>query len=710
MSSSKSKDTVNRKKVLSLLQNEAGRPLALKDIVKQCRIPKEKSRELKSALEEMVRVGELVKIRGGRFGVPSKMNLVKGRLQGHPDGYGFVLPEEEGSDVFVGARKMGGAMHGDLVTVRVEGSKAGGKREGRIIRINDRMNKTLVGRYEKGRKFGYLVPQNERISQDIYIPKGEDGGAKDGEVVVAEITAYPVSGRNPEGKIIEVLGSSDDPEVEIRSIIIKHDIPSRFPEEVMEAAGRVADRVSEKDMVGRTDLRDMMTATIDGETARDFDDAVTVRREPNGNIRLWVSIADVGHYVAEGSTIDVEAYERGTSVYFPDRCIPMLPERLSNGICSLNPNVDRLTLTAEMEFSRSGECVDKRFYPSVIKSDFRLTYTEVKKILVDEDSSLKKKYKAILPDLETMKELCSWLKAFREERGCIDFDLPEAQIILDIQGGVEAIVRSERNLAHMIIEEFMLAANEAVASLLTEKRIPMLYRVHEEPEPEKIENFREFVHNFGYALKGGKPRPLDLRRILAEVSGRPEERTLNHVLLRSMKQAVYTDKNVGHFGLASEEYCHFTSPIRRYPDLIIHRLLKEAASGGGIKKEKLESLRKGLSKIGEETSARERRAMGAERDIVDLLKTKFMADKVGEEYPGFITGVTSFGFFVELETLFVEGLVHISSIDDDYYIYDEKRHSLTGERKKNVFTIGDEVKVRVEKVDTEKRQIDFLLL
>lgn len=705
---------VKKKDLLRFLKDEAGRPSPMKDIRGRFNLGKDKRTELKRLLDEMIRSGEIVRIKGGRYGVPSKMNLVAGRLQAHRDGFGFVIPDEGGEDVYIKAKNMKDAMHGDHVISRVESVKHGGKREGSIIRIVERANKSVVGRYEKGRKFGYVVAGDDRILQDLYISKGDDMGAKDGEIVVVEITTYPVKNRNPEGRVIQVIGSPDDPEVEIQSIIIKHAIPYDFPEDVLKYAEGVPDEVGEQEREGRVDLRSMMTVTIDGETARDFDDAVAVRREKNGNIRLWVSIADVSHYVKEGSVLDEEAYNRATSVYFPDRCIPMLPERLSNGICSLNPHVERLTMTAEMAFNKKGERVDAKFYSSVISSDFRLTYNEVKKILVDKDEILSGEYKKVLPHLKLMEELCGWLRVFREFRGCIDFDLPEAQIILDIQGGIEAIVRSERNLAHMIVEEFMLAANEAVASFLTRKNMPLLYRTHEEPDPEKIEDLRVFIHNFGYNLRKGDTKPKDLQKLLAEVSGKPEERTINHVILRSMKQAVYSGKNIGHFGLASDEYCHFTSPIRRYPDLVVHRALKEAAKGSGQKSAQQSKWAKRLAEnipvMGEQTSMKERRAMEAERDVVVLKKTQFMLDKVGDTYAGFITGVTSFGLFVELEELFVEGLVHVTSLDDDYYIFDEKGHSLTGEKNKKSFRIGDEVKAVVEKVNVEKRQIDFSLI
>ena len=702
--------SIKKKDVLKFLSEELGRPAPLKDIRGRFGVCKSGRVSLLKLLNSMVASGEIVRIKGGCYGVPSKMNLVTGRLQMHPDGFGFVLPDEGGEDVFVRAKGVNAAMHGDHVVARVEGQKPGGKRDGSIIRIIERAHRTIIGKYDKGKSFGYVVAEEKRILQDVYIPRREDMGASDGDVVLVEITAYPIKNRNPEGVIVQVIGRPDDPEVEIQSIIIKHNISAIFPDEVLNEACSVPDSVSDLEIEGRVDLRKMTTVTIDGETARDFDDAVSVRREPNGNIRLWVSIADVSHYVREGSPLDSEAYARSTSVYFPDRCIPMLPERLSNGICSLNPQEDRLTMTAEMEFNKKGQRVDQRFYSSVIRSDFRLTYTKVKNILVDGDEALIKEYGPILSDLKTMEELCGFLTGFREERGCINFDLPEAQIIIDIQGGVEAIVRSERNLAHMIVEEFMLAANEAVASFLTNKKIPLLYRIHEEPDSEKLSDFKEFIHNFGYNIKGESPKPKELQGLLNEIAGKPEERTINHVLLRSMKQAVYSPKNIGHFGLASEEYCHFTSPIRRYPDLLIHRAMKMATGKAKGREKAVERLAEVLPTMGEETSKRERRAMEAERDVVDLKKAQFMLNKVGDEYPGFVTGVTSFGLFVELEQLFVEGLIHVSTLGDDYYIYDEKGHSLTGERLKRVFRIGDKLKARVEKVDVDRRQIDFSLI
>ena len=701
---------IDKKKILKFVSDEARRPVLPQELLRHFKIDQGRRKEMKKILEKMVHGGDLIKIKGGRFGVPSKMNLVTGKLQNHPDGYGFVLPEEGGVDIYVHGRNFRDAMHGDRVVVRVDRVKSPGKKEGAIVRVLERAHKTVVGKYEAGRRFGYVVPVEERIFHDIYVSSGNEGGAEDGDIVVVEITEYPTKSRNPEGVVIQVIGSPDDPEVEIQTIIANHGLAVQFPEEVMAESNGIPEDVTSGDISERVDLRDLAAITIDGETARDFDDAVFVERDKNGVIKLWVSIADVSNYVKEGSPLDREAYERGTSVYFPDRCIPMLPERLSNNVCSLIPGVDRLTLTAEMEFDKSGKCVNSSFYTSVIRSSFRLTYTEVSGILEHDEEDLKKKYRIILPDLKIMEELCGRLRTYRRQRGCIDFDLPEAQIILDIQGGVESIVRSERNLAHMIIEEFMLAANEAVASFLTANKIPVLYRVHEEPDEEKIYDFIEFISNMGYQLSFDKPLSWEIQRILNEASGKREGKVINHILLRAMKQAEYSADNRGHFGLASKEYCHFTSPIRRYPDLVVHRILKEFIGSGDMKKSDRAKLMERLPATGRDMSERERKAVEAERDVVDLKKVQFMSDKVGEEFAGIITGVASFGFFVELEQYLVEGLVHVSSLCDDYYCYDDKGHSLTGERTKRSFRIGDEVTVRVEKVDPAGRRIDFNLL
>ncbi|MFZ4859272.1 MAG: ribonuclease R, partial [Desulfuromonadaceae bacterium] len=505
-------------------------------------------------------------------------NTTRGRISIHRDGYGFVTPEGGGEDIFIPSKLLKGALHGDLVKASFSSSRMGGnKLDGRVEAVIERVTSRIVGRFEETRRGAIVIPEDRRLNLVVTIPMKGRGTAQDGHQVVAELTVYPVGGRPAEGRVVEVLGWPDDPEVEIQSVIRRFDLPHVFSSDVLAEAEGITDTVSGKELEGRTDLRSMPTVTIDGETARDFDDAVSLRRE-GGNFRLWVSIADVSHYVQKDSPLDREAYLRGTSVYFPDRCIPMLPERLSNGICSLNPHVDRLTMTAEMLFDSAGTMLESSFYASVIKSAARLTYTIVKQIIVDDDRELADKYRPVSPMLKEMKELALILMAMRKKRGSIDFDLPEPEVVIGLTGLTEGIIRAERNLAHQLIEEFMLAANEAVARHISSRDIPFLYRVHENPDPAKLKTFQEFIHGFGYEFKlvDEKVKPFELQRLLAQANGRPEERMINYSLLRCMKQARYSADNVGHFGLASDCYCHFTSPIRRYPDLVVHRILKAA--------------------------------------------------------------------------------------------------------------------------------------
>lgn len=699
----------NRETVLAAIR-ERGGSAPFRELMQAFGVTKGERQSFKDFVDRIVSEGHLVRLKGTRYALADGENLVTGRLTCHPDGYGFVIPDGGGDDVYVPARALAGSMHGDTVEVRVETFKAGGKKEGRIVRTVARGQARIVGRFEQLKGFGVVVPDETRISQQIAISREGIGRAKGGQIVVAEITAYPSEKRRPEGRIVEVLGFPDDPEVEVRTIIAKHDLPFEFPAEVLAEARAVPQAIGEKDLKGRTDLREIVTVTIDGETARDFDDAVAVRKERGGNIRLWVSIADVSHYVKPEAPLDREAYLRGTSVYFPDRCIPMLPEELSNGICSLNPRVERLTMTAEMVFTRSGTMKEAFFYPSVIKSDARLTYTIVKKILVDGDPEAIAAHKELVPHLEAMRELAQRLTDKRRKRGSIDFDLPEPQIILDLQGETVDIIQAERNLAHRIIEEFMLAANEAVASHIEAKGIPSLYRVHEPPDPAKLIDFQEFIFNFGFhfRMEGDRVEPAEIQRLLVETEGTPEERMINQVLLRCMKQARYSHENLGHFGLAARCYTHFTSPIRRYPDLVVHRILK-ALLAGKITGKEIERLEATLPETAGQTSRRERVAMEAEREIVALKKAQFMREKIGEDFDGYITGVTSFGLFVELVDIFVEGMVHVSTMRDDFYRYVEKQHSLVGERLKETYRIGDRVRVTVAAVSIEKKQVEFVL-
>ncbi len=696
--------------ILQLLRQRDGKALPLRDIVARLGCDRSEQRIIKETLERLVAAGQLRRWPGNRYGAGKEQReLPKGLLFPHPEGYGFVR-FAEGEDVFIPARYMAGGMPGDQVEVEVSSSPRTGRREGRVVRIIERAVTRVVGRIELGRKAGRLVPDDQRLTRDIIIPIAGLGGAIEGQVVVVELTAYP-DDRNPAlGKVVEILGWPDDPEVEQRIIIEKYGLPVQFTERCLVEARRIPLALTEQDFAGREDLRQLTVVTIDGETAKDFDDAVAVRREGE-LIRLWVSIADVAHYVRPGSSIDQDAYLRGTSVYFPGRCLPMLPEELSNGICSLNPAVDRLTMTAEMLFDRNGGMIESRYYPSVIRSVARLTYTLVRQIVVDQDLEQRTTHAALIGDLEKMAELAGWLTAKRQRRGSIDFDLPEAEILLNLQGETAAIVRSERNLAHRLIEEFMLAANEAVADFVTAKNLPFLYRIHEPPSPEKLLAFQQVVQLLGHSLTILDERvlPADLQQLVAAVAGRPEERLVNEMLLRCMKQAKYSETNVGHFGLASACYTHFTSPIRRYPDLVVHRILKGVISGK-LTVADTERWTASLPQTAEHTSRRERLAMEAEREIVQLKKLQFMQEKVGEEFDGVISSVSAYGLYVELSDFFVEGLVHISTLTDDIYQFIEEHYALVGNRSQHVFRIGDQVQVRVAGVNMNRRQLDFSLL
>ena len=688
------------------LMKEEDRPILLKEMVHRLKLHKGQKARIKEVLRGLIDSGKVVRIRGNRYGLPSKMNLVVGRVRCHPDGYGFVVPEREGEeDVFISPRHLKEALHGDRVVARVESIRKKGK-EGTVIRILERALRKIVGKFMKEGHYSYIVPDDERILQEIYIPEGETKKARPHQIVVAEITRYPTERARPEGRITHILGYPEDPEVEPQIIIHKYDLPDRFSSAALREAKNLSPIPSPEDDKGRVDLRNITTFTIDGENARDFDDAVAIEEEPDGGKRLYVSISDVSHYVREGTALDEEAYLRGTSVYFPDRAIPMFPTELSNEICCLQPRVDRLTLTVELRYDANGERKSTHFYPSVIQSNERLTYTLVRKMLVDGDVEERRKYLHLLPSLESMTSLAQHLRQKRVGRGALDFDLPEPEVILNLQGETEDIIRAERNLAHQIIEEFMIAANEAVARFIEGKGLPFIYRIHDPPREDAMEEFRKFVSHLGYKIeRGGEDSPKTFQRLLLDVKGRPEERVVNNVLLRSMKWAQYSAQNRGHFGLASGAYTHFTSPIRRYPDLIVHRLLKKVLSQQEVTISEEE-----LGKRADHLSNRERVAMEAEREILGRYRVRFMKDKIGETYTSVISGVTAFGFFVELEGIFVEGLVRITSLHDDYYQYHEKKYCLMGERTHKTFRIGDEVKVRVERVDVERRHIDFGLV
>ncbi|MGK2945397.1 MAG: ribonuclease R [Desulfuromonadales bacterium] len=695
--------------ILDLLQQRANRPLSLKEIQETLVLSASERKSVGKILKSMVKDGILVQLKGGRFALPGKVNLIVGTLSVHRDGYGFVTPvDDKAQDVFVPARHVRPAMHGDMVVVRLERSLRSGRPEGRVIRVEKRACRTLVGRYQTDHGVGFVSPADPHLQDDLLIPAGSAGDARPGQMVLVEIESYPGRSHGAVGRITEILGDAADPEVEIRIAAIQFNLPYEFTAEALAEAGKVPATVGSHELAGREDLRHLNFVTIDGETAKDFDDAVAIARLDKG-YRLWVAIADVAHYVAAGSIIDKEALERGTSVYFPGTCLPMLPETLSNGICSLNPQLDRLVMVAELDFDAAGHRVGLRFCQAVMHSRARLTYTEVAAVLVENDPGVRSERQHLVADLEIMRELAELRIERRRQRGSLDFDLPEAQINLDLQGRPEDIVRTERNLAHRLIEEFMLAANEAVAAWLVQQREPMIFRVHEAPSEGKMAAFQEFIaffnHGISLPVEGVKPKLL--QELLDRVEGQPEEHVINHVLLRSLPQAYYSVNNLGHFGLAADNYCHFTSPIRRYPDLAVHRILKKQLSG---RRQARQGNDVALEDIAQRSSVAERRAMEAERDIVKLKKCQFVADKVGEKYHGMVTSVHAFGFFVELQEIYVEGLVHVSTLADDFYQYEEERHRLIGMNRRREFGIGTPVEVSVHKVDLDRREIDFRLI
>jgi ribonuclease R len=696
--------------ILNLMRKSAYRPMSMKDLIRHFNVPKDKRDHFKEIIRQLTETGEVVLIKGRKYGLPKKMNLVVGLLTVHPDGFGFVTPEEGGDDVFIKNRNLNTAMHGDKVVVRLEHFGREEKSEGRVIRILERARSRVVGCYEKFSTYGYVTPYDPRLTTDIYIPIKNSREAQTGQMAVVEIVNYSSRNRTPEGRILEILGQADDPGVDEMVVARHFNLDDRFSRKAAQEARELPREVGEGERRGRKDLRNVITVTIDGETARDFDDAISIDLSDKKTFLLWVHIADVGHYVLPDSCLDRDAREKGTSVYFPGMVLPMLPEELSTGICSLNPGVDRLAFSVFMEIDRLGKPLRYDFLETVIRSDARMTYTQIKDLLEGRGSPPSSLPEGALEKFKTMKELAQKLRAVRLRRGSIDFDLPAPELILDLSGRITDIYRSERNIAHRIIEEFMLAANETVASYMAQQKVPILYRVHEAPDKEKMDFFRRFVANFGYSLPEGVVGPKILSRLVADLEGRKEERLLNNLLLRSMKLAQYRAGNIGHFGLAFKHYTHFTSPIRRYPDLVVHRLLKTILKKGRYPPKMEAELEKTLPDLALHCSEREQVATEAEREIIKLKKIRFMMEKVGEEFDGFITGVTTFGFFVELSEFMVEGLVHVSSLSDDYYVFDEESQTLIGEHTLRSFRVGDEVRVKVENVSFERRQIDFTIL
>ena len=706
----------SRDQLLRQIREHVHHPATARELIRVLKIPKEERTTFTRHLKSLVNEGALVLVRGTRYGLAERMDLIVGRLETHPAGYGFVTPERHienvKGDVYVAAQNLKEALHGDRVVVRIERHRDDGRVEGRIVQVLERRNETMVGRFEVDDSgLSFVQPFDKRVLTDIHIPRGEDADAEPGEMVTVEVTKWGTPARGPIGRVVEVLGHIDDPGVDTEIILRKHGIPDEHAEEAIEDARRLGTVVKERDIKGRTDFRDLVTVTIDGEDARDFDDAITIERLANGHFWLGVHIADVAHYVREGGALDGAAYERGTSVYFPERAVHMFPEELATGLCSLRPHVDRLVQSCLMEVNKKGDVVRYEIHDGVINSNERMTYTAVNAILTDKDAETIARYETLVPMFEAMRDLFHILHDRRRRRGSVDFDLPEAKVVLDEEGLIEDIVAYERNIAHRLIEEFMLLANETVAHHLESHQMPTLYRIHEPPDPMKVLEFDEFVTSLGHSLgasEGGSVKPALFQRLVEKIRNTPEERPIAFLMLRTMQKARYDSMNVGHFGLAAPTYTHFTSPIRRYPDLVVHRTLREVRQTR-VSDERREELEEDLPEVGRHTSEREVRATEAEREILQWKKVRFMADKVGDTFQGYVTGVTSFGLFVELVEHYVEGLVHVSTMADDYYRFSEQNHSLFGENTGKAYRLGDRINVQVVRVDQERRQIDLAI-
>ena len=696
----------SRELILQLIEH-AGKPLRREEIAEAFSLESEDQLEaLRRRLRAMERDGQLLFNRGKKYCPVNNEDLIAGRIIGHADGFGFLKPDDGSDDLFLSPREMNPLLHNDRALVRVAGIDKKGRREGAVVEILQRNTHQVVGRLYKEDGFTYVVPDNKNISQTILVQKGGAGKAKQGQIVVAEILEQPTKLRQPIGRIIEVMGEHMAPGMEIEMAIRSYELPNQWPNELLEEIKPLKKDVPEAAKQDRVDLRKIPLVTIDGEDARDFDDAVYCQKTQKG-WKLLVAIADVSHYVQINSELDKEAQKRSTSVYFPERVIPMLPEILSNGLCSLNPQVDRLCMVCELFINEEGQVIRSRFFDAVMSSHARLTYTEVAKMLVDGDKILAKKYKTLMPHLQELYALYKVMRVSREQRGAMDFDTQETRIIFGANRKIEKIVPVERNDAHKLIEEFMITANMAAARFLNNKKMPKLLRIHDGPSVDKLLSLRTFLGELGLSLGGGvKPTPLDYMHLIDSIKDRPDAHLIQTVLLRSMSQAVYSPELKGHFGLALEAYAHFTSPIRRYPDLLVHRAIRHCLQG-----KTAESFFYGIPDmvvLGEQCSANERRADDATRDVVSWLKCEYMMDKVGEEFPGIISAVTSFGFFVELADIYVEGLVHISNLAD-YFHFDAISHQLKGERTGTNYRLGDCVNVRVARVDLDEKKIDFEL-
>lgn len=698
-----------KERILAYMESEGYVPIKRRDMRAMLSVPQEDREKFENLINELIAEGRVFETKKGKLASPKDLQMATGTFIGHARGFGFVTPDAGGEDIFIPASETMGAMQKDRVLYKMlHKAEKGKKADGVIVRILERGQQRIVGTFEAGSKgYGFVVADDKKIAKDIFISRENTKGAVTGHKVVVEITDYGEDRRNPEGKVIEILGHINDPGVDILSVIRRYELAVEFPEEVYAEIEHLGTEVAEADKKGREDLRDLLTITIDGADAKDLDDAVSLKRLGNGNFELGVHIADVSHYVRENTALDKEAYARGTSVYLVDRVIPMLPHKLSNGICSLNPHVDRLALSCLMEVNGRGEVVSHRILESVINSDYRMTYTAVREILEDGTPALLEQYAEILPMLEDMEELRQILGEKRRKRGSVNFDLPESKIILDENGKPIDIKPYEKSIATNMIEDFMLVCNETIAENSFWQEMPFMYRSHQEPDEDKLEKMEQFLRGFGYYLrkKDGEIHPRELQKVLQKAEETDEERIITRMVLRSMMQARYTAENGGHFGLAAKYYCHFTSPIRRYPDLEIHRMIKKMLHGELDEKASVYYRRK-MPDWAKHCSKQERVAEDAERDTDALKKVEFMEDKVGQIYEGIISGVTNWGIYVELPNT-IEGMVALSQMDDDYYEFDEKKMLVFGKRTKKSYRLGDKVVVSVAKVDRMMGTIDF---
>lgn len=703
-------DFIEEKKkiILDIMKDKHYVPMKFKELAVVLNVKKEDRKQLDIVLSELVDKGYIILTKRGKYSIP-KNEYEQGLFISNERGFGFVEVEGKEEDYFISETDVNGAFHHDMVLIEINPVQTGKRKEARVVKILSHEITEVVGFYQKSKSFGYVIPDNKRISSDIYVAQKNSLGAMHGHKVVVKLTSYGSKDRKPEGKVIEIIGHINDPGVDILSIVKGYDIPNQFPQEVMEQVENIPSEVTEADKEGRMDIRSWKTVTIDGEDAKDLDDAITLTKD-NGIYTLGVHIADVSNYVTENSPLDKEAIKRGTSVYLVDRVIPMLPHKLSNGICSLNQGEDRLALSCIMRINEKGEIVDHQVAETLLNVDRRMTYTDVNKIVTDKDKTTMEQYEDFVEMFTLMAELSKVLRRRRNGRGAVDFDFPECKIKLNEKGYPISVEPYDRNAATKIIEDFMLAANETIAEYYYWQQVPFVYRNHEKPDNDRMKALVEFLTNFGYSIKLSKDEvhPKELQKLLGRIEGTPEEAMISRVTLRSMKRAEYTPECLGHFGLAAKYYTHFTSPIRRYPDLQIHRIIKSCINGK-MSKKNIEHFKKILPQITKDCSTFERRADEAERDTEKLKKAEYMRSRIGEEFVGVISGITNFGIYVELPNT-IEGLIHVSTMGDDHYIYNEESYSMTGEKTRKTYKLGQPVKVRVEGADKISRTIDFSML